>query len=113
MIAAAAGPASAAMRGVAWVDRAPHSCSMAAPSLASAWRSFSSLISGKVAAMRVMAAGSEAGRGLGSARRDMYKGQRDNPREQRAGDGRRLSPDERDRLRRDLEDANRGMAKRR
>ena len=44
---------------------------------------------------------------LGSARRDMYKGQRERPREQRPDDARRLSPEERDRLRRDLEDANR------
>ena len=50
---------------------------------------------------------------LGTARRDMYKGQQERPREQRVDPGRRLSPDERDRLRRDLEDANRGMSKRR
>jgi hypothetical protein len=50
---------------------------------------------------------------LGSARRDMYKGQRPGPREQRVDEARRLSPEEHDRLRRDLEDANRGMSKRR
>ena len=49
---------------------------------------------------------------LGSARREMYKGQqRQSP--QPAGDVRRLSPEERDRLRRDLEDANRGQPHRR
>lgn len=49
---------------------------------------------------------------LGSARREMYKGQR-GAGAPPGGQGRQLSPEERERLRRDLEDANRGQPQRR